>query len=66
LEYEVACRISTAFSARLSKAPTSGTERDGHRKLLSASYLSLILFGLLNPLLKAMRGLVEASALPRA
>jgi hypothetical protein len=50
----------------LSKAPTSGTERDGHRKLHSACYLSLILFGLLNPLLKAMRGLVEASALPRA
>jgi hypothetical protein len=50
----------------LSKASTTGTERDGHRKPPSACYLSPILFGLLNPLLKTMRGLVEASALPRA
>ncbi|MCX6937181.1 MAG: IS4/IS5 family transposase, partial [Verrucomicrobia bacterium] len=49
----------------LEKAPVSATELDTRRRLLSADYFSLILFGLLNPVLKTMRGLVEASALPR-
>jgi hypothetical protein len=49
----------------LAQAPTSNTELDARRELLSADYFSLILFGLLNPVLKTMRGLVEASALPR-
>jgi hypothetical protein len=49
----------------LEKAPVSATELDTRRRRLSADYFSLILFGLLNPVLKTMRGLVEASALPR-
>lgn len=49
----------------LEKTPSSATELDARRKLLSADYFSLILFGLLNPVLKTMRGLVQASALPR-
>jgi len=49
----------------LEKTPSSATELDARRELLSADYFSLILFGLLNPVLKTMRGLVQASALPR-
>ncbi len=49
----------------LEKTSVSATERDERRQLLSSDYFSLILFGLLNPVLKTMRGLVEASALPR-
>lgn len=49
----------------LEKAPASATELDARRKLLSCDYFSLMLFGLLNPVLKTMRGLVAASALPR-
>jgi len=49
----------------LQQARTSETELDAGRKLLSEDYFSLILFGLLNPVLKTMRGLVAASALPR-
>lgn len=49
----------------LHQAPLSDTELDARRKLLSADYFSLMLFGLLNPVLKTMRGLVAASALPR-
>lgn len=49
----------------LEKAPASATELDERRKLMPADYFSLMLFGLLNPVLKTMRGLVAASALPR-
>lgn len=62
-------RLLVEFQRRLEpilqKAPVSDTERDARRTLLSADYFSLMLFGLLNPVLKTMRGLVAASALPR-
>ena len=38
---------------------------DARRRLLYADYLSLFLFGLLNPVLKTMRGLCAASQLAR-
>lgn len=42
-----------------------GTWKDVRRKLQLDGYLSLFLFGLFNPVVKTMRGLCAASALPR-
>ena len=42
-----------------------GSFADGRRKLSMESYLSLFLFGLLNPVVRTMRGLCEASDLER-
>jgi Transposase DDE domain len=41
------------------------SEEDPRRKLLSADYFSLLLFGLFNPVVRTMRGLCEASKLGR-
>jgi hypothetical protein len=53
------------LEAVVKQAPVSKTEMDPRRRLLSADYFSLMLFGMLNPVLKTMRGLCEASGLPR-
>ena len=49
----------------LEAAPTSATEQDPRRKLFCSEYFSLLLFGMLNPVLKTTRALCAASALPR-
>jgi len=41
------------------------SEEDPRRKLLSADYFSLLLFGLFNPVVRTMRGLCEATKLGR-
>jgi len=41
------------------------TWRDPQRLLTQSQYLSLVLFGLLNPVVRTMRGLCAASQLPR-
>ena len=45
--------------------PGSGTWSDPQRRLQAADYLSLFLFGLLNPVVRTMRGLCAASRLQR-
>lgn len=50
-------------SLNAKEAHPSWAERN--RKLAVADYLSLFLFGLLNPTVRTMRGLCAASALPR-
>lgn len=47
------------------KLPAARTESDPRRKLLSADYFCLLLFGLFNPVVRTMRGLCAASALGR-
>jgi hypothetical protein len=49
----------------LEQAPPTPTEQDPRRKLLSADYFSLLLFGLLNPVLKTTRALCAATQLKR-
>gem|GEM_PF-6700726 len=49
----------------LDKAAPSATEQDPRRKLFASDYFSLLLFGMLNPVLKTTRALSAASALPR-
>ena len=62
-------RLVEDFRRRLDKAATVvGTPaRFGHpsRQLSLSSYLSLFLFGLLNPVVRTMRGLCAATALKR-
>ena len=57
------------FQARLAEASERvrmpGSESDPRRKLLSADYFSLLLFGLFNPVVRTMRGLCEATKLGR-
>jgi len=58
------------FRCRLAQAEAAGrlhpTWESPRRKFLSADYLSLFLFGLLNPVVRTMRGLCKtASKLPR-
>lgn len=48
-----------------SKADLNPTFSDAKRKLSYSRYLSLFLFGLFNPVVNSMRGLVEASHLPK-
>lgn len=49
----------------LDKAPPTPTEQDPRRKLLPAEYFSMLLFGLLNPVLKTTRALCAATQLKR-
>ena len=44
---------------------SASTLEDPRRTLTHSRYLSLFLFGLLNPVVESMRGLVQASDLPR-
>jgi len=57
------------FRARLMEAsarvPMPRSEEDPRRRLLSADYFSLLLFGLFNPVVRTMRGLCEATKLER-
>jgi len=56
------------FQARLVAAGSekkSGTFADPRRQLAQSDYLSLLLFGLFNPVVDSMRGLCAASALAR-
>jgi hypothetical protein len=62
-------KLLADFQSRLAEA--AQPERfypsleDGRRKLQAAQYLSLFLFGLLNPVVRTMRALCSASHLPR-
>jgi len=62
-------KLLGAFQRRLQpmldKAAPSATEQDPRRKLFASDYFSLLLFGMLNPVLKTTRALSAASALPR-
>ena len=64
-------RLIEEFQARLAKAeahsggPRANTFADPRRKLRQSDYLSLMLFGLFNPVVDSMRGLCAASALGR-
>jgi hypothetical protein len=62
-------RLVDDFKARLARAvltvPPGPTWSDPERRLQSADYLSLFLFGLLNPVVRTMRGLCGASHLER-
>lgn len=62
-------KLLEAFQRRLQpvleQAPRTATEQDPRRRLLPADYLSLLLFGLLNPALKSTRALIAASKIER-
>ena len=63
-------RLLEQFQARLERAaavvgPEPGTFADPRRKLKQKDYLSLLLFGLFNPVVDSMRGLCAASRLAR-
>ena len=62
-------KLLVAFQRRLrpvlEKAAPSQSEQDPRRKLFACDYFSLLLFGMLNPVLKTTRALSAASALPR-
>src|SRR5436309_15249145 len=62
-------RLIEEFEWRLEKAAAVGKEprtfRDPRRKLGQKDYLSLLLFGLFNPVVDSMRGLCAASRLRR-
>lgn len=62
-------RLVEDFRARLAQAaasaPLASTWTDSQRLLHHADYLSLFLFGLLNPVVKTLRGLCAASQLER-
>lgn len=62
-------RLIDDFKERLAQSatpgPGSGTWSDPQRLLAATDYLSLFLFGLLNPVVRTMRGLCAASRLER-
>src|SRR6266481_698784 len=62
-------RLIEEFEWRLEKAAAVGKEprtfNDPRRKLSQKDYLSLLLFGLFNPVVDSMRGLCAASRLSR-
>jgi hypothetical protein len=64
-------RLIEEFQARLAKVEAqsggarANTFADPRRKLAQSDYLSLLLFGLLNPVVDSMRGLCAASGLRR-
>ena len=62
-------RLIEEFEERLERAmgasPEAGTFSDPRRKLGQKDYLSLLLFGLFNPVVDSMRGLCAASRLRR-
>ncbi len=64
--WKVLARFRTALDAQVRRAGgLQGTWADARRELALADYLSLFLFGLFNPVVRTMRGLCQASALPR-
>ncbi len=62
-------RLVEDFQERLSRAahkhPLPATWSEGARRLACSDYLSLLLLGLLNPVVRTMRGLCAASHLAR-
>jgi DDE family transposase len=62
-------KLLKAFQQRLepalAKRDKTPTELDPRRRLQAGGYLSMMLFGLLNPVLKSTRGLCAASGLQR-
>jgi len=62
-------RLIEEFEGRLKRAAAAGKEprtfSDPRRKLGQKDYLSLLLFGLFNPVVDSMRGLCAASRLRR-
>jgi hypothetical protein len=59
-------RFRAALDEQVQRAGgLQGTWADPRRQTQLADYLSLYLFGLFNPVVRTMRGLCEASALPR-
>ena len=59
-------RFRAALAEQVHRAGgLTGTWADPRRQTQLADYLSLYLFGLFNPVVRTMRGLCEASALPR-
>lgn len=60
-------KLLADFQQRLSQAagPARGSWADPRRHLSQGDYLSLLLFGLFNPVVESMRGLCAASALGR-
>jgi hypothetical protein len=61
-------RLIEQFQARVERAAgetTGGTFTDPRRRLGQSDYLSLLLFGLFNPVVDSMRGLCAASELGR-
>ena len=61
-------RLIEQFQARLERAAgerTGGTFADPRRRLGQSDYLSLLLFGVFNPVVDSMRGLCAASELGR-
>ena len=62
-------KLLAAFQQRLrpvlEKAPPTPTEQDPRRQLLPAEYFSMLLFGLLNPVLESTRALCAATTMER-
>ncbi len=61
-------KLIADFQARLESAGGSqpqGSFADPRRQLSQSDYLSLLLFGLFNPVVESMRGLCAASQLGR-
>jgi len=58
-------RFKEFLVARASRFPKARTELDGRRTLFRDDYFCLQLFSLFNPILKTMRGLCRATALPK-
>ena len=64
--WKVLARFRAALAEQVPRAGgPQGTWADPRRELALADYLSLFLFGLFNPVVQTMRGLCQASALPR-
>lgn len=58
-------RFKGFLADRADRFPKAPTELDGRRTLFRDDYFCLHLFGLLNPVLKTMRGLCRATHLPK-
>ena len=58
-------RFRELLAAAREAVPPGPRDEHGLRLLHAEQYLSLFLFGLFNPVLDSMRGLCEASHLPR-
>jgi len=64
--WKVLPRFRAALDAQVRRAGgLQGTWADPRREVQLADYLSLFLFGLFNPVVRTLRGLCAASALPR-
>lgn len=64
-EWEPVRRFRACLERALERRPAGRTWADPRRELAAEDYLSLLLFGLFNPVVKTMRGLCAASGLQR-